>query len=163
VHDPIQLTVKKAPETFTAKLRLHPDPSERGFRKYTITPKGNDNSVVLWISRSDIDTSKAGKVIRLMELFNIRLERIDTYSAEASFISEAYNHAKRAGASLIHWVPIGADIPCEVVMPNASIAEGIAESACERLKANDLIQFERFGFVRIDEINAKLIAYYSHR
>jgi glutamyl-tRNA synthetase len=163
VHNPIQLTVKNVPKTFTAKLRLHPDHSERGFRKYTITPKGDNNSVALWISRSDIDTLKVGKMIRLMELFNIKLERLDAYSAEASFMSEAYNDARRAGASLIHWIPIGADIPCEVVMQDATIAAGIAESACKGLRANDLIQFERFGFVRIDEINAKLTAYYSHR
>jgi len=163
VHNPIQLTVKDVPKTFTAKLRLHPDHSERGFRKYTITPKGEDNFVSLWISRNDTDALKVGKVIRLMELFNIKFEKVNTFSAEASFISEAYNDARRAGASLIHWIPIGVDIPCEVVMPDATIAEGIAESACKGLKANDLIQFERFGFVRIDEINSKLTAYYSHR
>jgi hypothetical protein len=31
------------------------------------------------------------------------------------------------------------------------------------LKPNDMIQFERFGFVRVDEINMKLTAYYAHR
>jgi glutamyl-tRNA synthetase len=163
VHNPIQLTVKNIPEVFTAKLRLHPDHPERGFREYTIKLKGEDNSVALWFSRTDIEALKVGKVIRLMGLFNIKIERVASYSAEASFISEPYEEARRAGAPLIHWVLIGADLPCQVVMPDATIAEGIAESACKGLKPNDMVQFERFGFVRIDQINAKLTAYYAHR
>ena len=163
VHNPIQLTVKNVPKTFTAKLRLHPDHPERGFRKYTITPKEEDNSVVLWISRTDTSALKIEKVIRLMELFNIEIERVNAYSAEASFISEAYEEARKAGTPLIHWIPLGADMPCQVVMPDATIAEGIAENACKGLKPNEIIQFERFGFTRVDEVNMRLIAYYTHR
>jgi len=163
VHNPTQLTVRNIPKTFTAKLRLHPDQPERGFREYTITPKGDDNSVALWISRSDIDALKVEKVIRLMGLFNIKIERTNAYSPEASFISEPYEEARKADAPLIHWIPIGADMPCQVVMPDATTAEGIAESACKGLKANDIIQFERFGFARVDEANMRLTAYYTHR
>jgi len=163
VHNPVQLTVKNVPKTFTAKLRLHPDHPERGFRKYTITPKEEDNSVVLWISRTDAYALKIEKVIRLMELFNIEIERVNAYSAEASFISEAYEEARKAGAPLIHWIPLGADMPCQVVMPDATIAEGIAENACKGLKPNEIIQFERFGFTRVDEVNMRLKAYYAHR
>ncbi|MDI6847255.1 MAG: glutamate--tRNA ligase, partial [Candidatus Bathyarchaeia archaeon] len=163
VYNPIQLTVKNVSETFKAKLRLHPDYPEKGFREYTIIPKGDDNSVVLWISRNDIDALKVEKMIRLMGLFNIKIEKVKAYSAEASFISEPYEEARKTGAPLIHWIPIGADMPCQVIMPDATIAEGIAESLCKRLKPNDLIQFERFGFVRVDEINMKLTVYYAHR
>jgi len=163
VHNPIQLTVKDIPKTFKAKLRLHPDHPERGFREYAITPKRDGNSAALWISKNDMDALKAGKVIRLMGLFNIKIEKVKAYSAEASFISEPYEEARKVGAPLIHWIPIGADMPCQVVMPDATIAEGIAENLCKRLKPNDIIQFERFGFVRVDEINMKLTAYYAHR
>jgi glutamyl-tRNA synthetase len=48
-------------------------------------------------------------------------------------------------------------------MPDATLAEGIAENACKQLKPNSIIQFERFGFVRIDEVNTKLTAYYTHK
>jgi glutamyl-tRNA synthetase len=163
VHNPIQLAVRNVSKTFKAKLRLHPDHPERGFREYAITPKGDDNSVPLWISRNDINLLKAEKMIRLMGLFNIKIEKANEYSTEASFISEPYEEARRAGAPLIHWIPIGADMPCRIIMPDATVAEGIAESPCKGLKPNDIIQFERFGFVRVDEINTKLTAYYAHR
>jgi glutamyl-tRNA synthetase len=162
IHNPLQLTVRNIPKTFTTKLCLHPDQPEKGFREYIIKPE-QDDSAALWASRDDIDISRTGKMIRLMELFNIRIEKANTHSAEASFISETYEEARKTGAPLIHWIPIGADMPCLVVMPDATITEGIAESACKRLKPNDIVQFERFGFVRIDEVNNKLTAYYSHR
>jgi len=163
IHNPIQLTVRNIPKTFKAKLRLHPDYPQRGFREYEIKPKGDNDSVTLWFSRNDAEALKVGKVIRLMGLFNIKIERADAYSAGASFISEPYEEARKAGAPLFHWILVGADMPCQVVMPDATIAEGIAESSCKRLKPNDLIQFERFGFARIDQINVKLTAYYAHR
>jgi len=48
-------------------------------------------------------------------------------------------------------------------MPDATVFEGIAESACKELKPDDVVQFERFGFVRIDKVNVKLTAYYAHK
>jgi glutamyl-tRNA synthetase len=162
VNNPIELTVKRVPRVFTARLPLHPDKPDRGFRKYLIKPKA-DNSATFWVSKKDIATSETGSVIRLMELFNIRIESISEYSAEASITSESYEEARSVKAQLIHWVPVGEDMPCQVVMPDATIADGIAESACRKLKPDTIIQFERFGFVRIDKANTKLIAYYAHK
>lgn len=163
VQDPIELTVSSIPRGFDVKLHLHPEHPERGFREYVIEPDGDGKSAKLWISGNDINPSKTGKVMRLMELFNVKIEKASIYSAEASFVSESYEEARQLKAQLIHWIPVGQDFPCEVVMPDASIIEGIAEGICKRLKPNAAIQFERFGFVRIDQINEKLTAYYSQK
>jgi glutamyl-tRNA synthetase len=58
---------------------------------------------------------------------------------------------------------MNSDVPCEVVMPDASEANGVAEEACETLSPNEVIQFERFGFVRVDVVNGKLTVYFAHR
>ena len=163
VSEPIELKVKCVPRVFKAKLPLHPEKPERGFREYTVTPKGEDKAVIFWIAKKDADTAEVGKVIRLMELFNVKIEDTKAYSAEASFASEPYEEARKAKARLIHWILVGEDVPCQVVMPDATVNEGIAESACEKLKPNTVIQFERFGFVRVNEVAAKLTAYYAHK
>jgi glutamyl-tRNA synthetase len=163
VQSPIELTVKQIPRIFMAKLHLHPDQPERGSREYTIKPSGENNSAAFWVSKKDADNSAVGSVIRLMELFNIEIEKADAYSANASFISESYEEARKAKAQLIHWIPVGEDMPCQIIMPDAIPVEGIAENTCKRLKPNTTIQFERFGFVRIDKVNAKLVAYYAHK
>jgi hypothetical protein len=49
-----------------------------------------------------------------------------------------------------------------VVMPDASEAEGLAEPSCVDLDPDDMIQFERFGFVRVDSASP-FVAFYTHR
>lgn len=163
VAEPIELKVKGVPKVFTAKLPLHPEQPERGFREYTVTPIGEEQAVIFWITKKDAGNAEAGKVIRLMELFNVKIEQAKLYSVEAVFASAAYKEARKEKAQLIHWIPVNGDVPCQVVMPDATVNEGIAESACERLKPNTVIQFERFGFVHITEVAPKLTAYYSHK
>jgi glutamyl-tRNA synthetase len=161
VPNPIQLTVRGVPKTFTVKVRLHPEHPERGFREYTI--RTFETSALFWISREDLKNLTVGKAVRLMELFNVKIEKVEVYAVEASFLSETYEDAKRMNAPLIHWVPIGEDMPCRVVMPDATIIEGVAEKACRSLKPNDIVQFERFGFVRIDRVEEKILAYFAHK
>ena len=161
VSEPTALKVKYIPKIFRPKLPLHPEKPERGFRAYTVTPKRE--GAVFWIAKRDADAAEVGKMIRLMELFNVKIEDVHADSVEASFVSEAYEEARKAKAKLIHWIPKGAEFPCEVVMPDATMNKGIAESACEKLKPDTVIQFERFGFVRIDKNDAKLTAYYANK
>jgi glutamyl-tRNA synthetase len=163
VNSPIELTVRRVPKLFEARLKLHPDDPSRGLREYAVQPQGEDNCVTLWVSRKDVDSSSVGTMLRLMELFNVKIENANVYSAQSLFESESYEDARKVKAQLIHWVLIGHDMPCRVVMPDASVAEGVAESACRKLKPNDIIQFERFGFVRIDEINDGLTAYFAQK
>ncbi len=163
VPNPIQLLVRHIPRTFTVRLRLHPEYPERGFKEYVIRPSEPDGEALFWISKMDLKILAVGATVRLMEAFNIKIERVEAYSVEAAFESESYEEAKRVEAPLIHWVPIGMDMPCQVVMPDATITEGIAEEACKDLKPNDMVQFERFGFARIDAVNTKITAYYAHK
>jgi glutamyl-tRNA synthetase len=163
VSEPTALKVKDVPKVFRAKLPLHPEKPERGFREYTISPKGEEETAAFWVAKRDADAAEVGKVIRLMELFNVRIESVNADSVEASFASEAYEEVRKAKAKLIHWIPKGEEVPCQVVMPDAVVNEGLAESACEKLKPDAVIQFERFGFVRVDENDGKLTAYYAHK
>ncbi len=163
VPEPFELKVKGVPKTFTAKLPLHPEQPEKGFREYTVTPVGDEQAVIFWIAKKDAEKAEAGKVVRLMELFNVKVEQTKLYSVEVVFVSAAYEEARKAKAQLIHWIPVDGDVPCRVVMPDAAVVEGIAESACERLKPNTVIQFERFGFVRVDEVTPMLTVYYTHK
>jgi glutamyl-tRNA synthetase len=163
VHEPLELKVNNVPEIFITKLPLHPNDPRRGFRKYVIKPTGENKTAAFWVSKKDLDNLRPGDLFRLMELFNIKVESTNACSAKSSFVSESYEEARTAKAKLIHWIPIGEGIPCKVVMPNMALAEGIAERACKKLKLGSVIQFERFGFVRIVKLNMKLIAYFAHK
>jgi len=163
VAEPIELKVLQVPKSFHAKLPLHPEKPERGFRKYTVAPQGNDKAVSFWISKKDTEGMEAGKAIRLMELFNIKIENKTGNSVTATFTSESYEDVRKIKVQLIQWIPKREEFACQIVMPDASVTEGFAESACKKLKPDAIIQFERFGFTRIDEVNQKIIAYYAHK
>jgi glutamyl-tRNA synthetase len=98
-----------------------------------------------------------------MELFNVTIVKANVYSADAVFVSESYEEAREAKAQLIHWIPLGNDFPCRVVMPDSTVVDGVAEGVCRRLKPGDIVQFERFGFVRIDQANKELTAYFAQK
>ncbi|MFB0501781.1 MAG: glutamate--tRNA ligase, partial [Candidatus Bathyarchaeia archaeon] len=161
VRNPRELRVKNVTRAFTTQIRLHPDRPERGFRRFKIRPEEGEAS--FWISSDDLDILGKGKTIRFMGLFNFRVESVGKKLIEAVFHSEAYEEAKKLSAPLIHWIPADTGIPCEVVMPDASVAKGIADDTCKKLRSNEIVQFERFGFARIDSLDKKLTAYFTHR
>jgi len=178
VAEPTKLTVKNVPKTFTAKLPVHPEQPEKGFREYTVTPTGGENSVLFWMPKKDAVNMEPGKVFRLMELFNVKITQFtregkqiigkpqnvgSNIEVEAEFISESYEDVRKTKAQLIQWIPMGEEYPCSVVLQDASVVEGFAESACKKLKPTAVIQFERFGFVRADTVAEKLTVYYAHK
>ena len=163
VSEPIELKVTQVPKTFNAKLPLHPDKPEQGFREYTVTPSGDEKAATFWITKKDTENMEPGKIVRLMELFNIKIECKTDNSVTAVFASESYEDVRKIKVQLIQWIPKGTEFPCQIVMPDASVMQGFAESACKQLKPDAIIQFERFGFSRVDEVNEKMVAYYAHK
>jgi len=161
VCGPMRLSVKSVPQAFSAEVPFHPDQPERGFRHFEIEPKHGKASLL--VSSDDLKLFQKGEKIRLMELFNFQVDNVGKQRIEAVFHSKSYEEAKKLDAPLIHWLPIDTGIPCEVMMPNASVARGVAEDACKKLRLDEIVQFERFGFVRVDRLDEKLTVYFAHR
>ncbi len=135
VKDPIKLIVSGCYEK-KIKIPLHPKMSK--FRSYII----NDGVNEFWISGDDVKSLSVDQSIRLKDAINIKITSIGkTVKAMlSSNQSEVYDIRK------IQFVINGSD--CEVLMPDGSISKGLCEQYCSRVKIGDIIQFERFGFVR---------------
>ncbi|MCW4034591.1 MAG: glutamate--tRNA ligase, partial [Candidatus Bathyarchaeota archaeon] len=146
VKDPIELTVTGVPHKFTAKIPVHPDHAEMGFRVFNVEPK--DGKAVFLVSKDDLSLIDGKAAVRFMDLFNFKVDKVDKTCVQASFVSESYDDAKKLGAPLIHWVPANSGIGCEVWMPDGLASEGVAEDSCRTLKPDEVVQFQRFGFVR---------------
>jgi glutamyl-tRNA synthetase len=160
VRDPVSLVVSGLERECTAGLPLHPDYNERGSREYTVRPVNGEASFN--ISLDDAEDLAEGGIIRLMGLFNAMITGRDSEAVYARYHSEGHQEAREVYASFIHWLPEKTGIEARVVMPDASTAEGIAEKYCLNLKVDDMIQFERFGFVRVDSVSP-FVAYFAHR
>jgi glutamyl-tRNA synthetase len=160
VADPILMRVRGLTHPFSARLKLNPNDQKMGYRQMNIVPDAGEASVL--VSKRDDELLTLGAQIRLMELFNIQVEARND-SILARFTGESYQEAREQKAPLIHWIPLGDAVPTKIIMPDATALKGLAESTCLKLKINDIIQFERFGFVRIHALSPEIVAYYAHR
>jgi glutamyl-tRNA synthetase len=160
VKDPITMSITDLNETYTSKLPLHPDFPERGYREHIITPK--TGKIALIVSKDDVDNLLIGGVVRLMGLFNVIITEKDSTCIMAELHSLRTQEARNSDAVFIHWLTDGVGEKGVVVMTDASEAKGLVERSCTKLKPNNVIQFERFGFVRVDCV-LPFVGYYSHK
>jgi glutamyl-tRNA synthetase len=107
----------------------------------------------LWVCRKDFEFLGEGDKVRLKNLYNV--EVVEKEPLKVRFISEEVEK----GIPIIHWVP-PQKIDVEVIKPDGRIS-GFGE---EGIKNEDgkVVQFERFGFVRIDSSGDRVIAYFAH-
>lgn len=159
VADPVPLHVSGIECELTARLALHPDHPERGTRDYVIRPEDGRASFV--ISKNDAENMAPGGVIRLMGLLNAEIIELKDDRVSAKYHSKDHQRARALEAPFIHWLQLSENIEAKVVMPDSSLAEGLAEPMCSELDIETMIQFERFGFVRVDG-QTPFIAYYAH-
>ena len=139
VKQPKKITIRGSPE-LTAKIPLHPN-HRHGNREYKTTQN-------FLIPKIDLDNMH-NENYRLMHLLNFKSENIlKTKPRTFSFISKPTN--KRLKTKFIQWLPADAkNINVEIIMPDGSKTEGLGEPELSKLKAKTIIQFERFGFVRL--------------
>ena len=88
-----------------------------------------------------------------MHLFNIYLNENARFSSQEN----------KPNIPKIHWVSNG--VKTRIMMPSGTYAFGISEEGIKKLKKNEIIQFERFGFCRFDHFDEKSKEYefwYTH-
>jgi glutamyl-tRNA synthetase len=179
VKDPRILVVENIPHEFTVEIPLHPDNPNMGVRKFEIKPV--EGIAGFLISEDDLNLIEGKDTVRFMDLFNFRVENIERdgemEAVRAVFLGESYKEVKKLGAPLIQWLPTQwipsehedqwaldwSGVQSEVMMPDGSSVTGFAEDACRELKPKEIVQFQRFGFVRVDRVDEKLIVYFAHR
>ena len=66
----------------------------------------------------------------------------------------------KEGYRIIHWVPDNC-VPATVIMPTGERRDGFAE-ILPKEEEGKVVQFERFGFVKVEKVSPKLTAYFTH-
>jgi glutamyl-tRNA synthetase len=126
IANPIKINVKNN-EIKEIEVLFHPKKKE--IRKIKL---GKD----IFVNGKDFDELK-GKEVRLSHLFNIKMDvNADIEGMENKKIQR------------INWV--SDNVKARVLMYNGEWISGIADSGVTELKVGEVIQFERFGFVRFD-------------
>ena len=153
IPNPVEIKINGTPE-LVAKMPLHPV-KQVGVRRY----KTNQ---LFYIPRDDFDLM-GNRDYRLMHLLNFKASQIaKAKPREFSFISADPDDS--LDVKYMQWLPGDADnIDVEIVMPDGSKVLGIGEEKLRKLKVDSIIQFERFGFVKLNKIEKnKLVFFFAH-
>ena len=127
---------------------LHADHLDRGNR---VLPFDG----TAYLAKSDIGDG----IFRLMDAVNVNIE-----DGKISYHSTSFEDARAVKARIIQWVPAEDNVDVKIVMDDASIKTGLGEGALRDLKVGDIVQFERVGFARLDEISdGELVFYFAHK
>ena len=143
VPEPLAIEIEGLPPVNSVKAPLHPDFPGRGEREIPVGPK-------VHLAREDFEEFR-GREVRLKDFCNVHLEK------KARFLSLENRDIPR-----IQWVTHG--VSTHLVLPDGSESRGLSEPLVASLKVNEVVQFERVGFARIDHVSkAEVRAYFAHR
>ncbi len=155
VENPVKLKITGLKKR-KAKIPLNPKDKKAGSREVEV-----DDEV--YIPADDAKNLKKGEVVRLKDFCNVRIADRKT----AEYAGDEIVPKK------IQWVSTKEALQCEVLVPGDLLkngkfnsgsmrtAKGYCEKDCKQIKEGDVVQFERFGFCRLDSGKEKLIFVYS--
>ena len=148
-ENPVEITVNNYDGgAVNIERPLHADHTDRGNR---ILPF--DGSA--YLAKADI----ADGIFRLMDAVNVEIS-----DDEINYHSTSFEDARDVKARIIQWVPVKDNVNVKIVMDDASVKTGLGEGALRELNTGDVVQFERVGFARLDEIkDDELIFYFAHK
>ena len=148
-ENPVEITVEGYTDgDMNIERPLHADHLDRGNRILPFDGKA-------YLAEDDINDG----VFRLMDAVNV-----DINGDEITYHSTSFEDAREVKARIIQWVPVVDNINVKIVMDDASVKTGLGEGALRDLTVGDVVQFERVGFARLDEIkDNEMTFYFAHK
>jgi glutamyl-tRNA synthetase len=153
VREPVELKLINA-NPVNVSLKNHPS-SNLGSRSVQV----NDT---VYIARADAGKLSEGSIIRLMELYNIKITRLDLVNDKSRVYADVIGTGLSHDIQKIQWVAYNDKMPYRIIIPkklfsneefdrnSLEIASGYAESFVSTLPVHSNIQFVRYGFCRLD-------------
>ena len=130
------------------EVPVHPNHEDRGVREIPVTDAVYVESDDLPPTGERVWLKGYGCVERTGDGFEYTGDPLDVTREE--------------GVDIIHWVPTAESITLELRTPDGPVS-GFAEPGVKTYESDEMLQFERVGFARIDtKTDEKTVAYYAH-
>jgi glutamyl-tRNA synthetase len=155
VRSPVKVFVEGAPAK-KAAIRNHPAKKEMGER---VVEAGS----AFYIPAADADALGVGETFRLKELYNLVVLEKTPEGIKAKYDADEGLAAKK-----LQWVPAETAVPCVVRIAGDLLDEsgnfradsmsedsGFCEESCGELAVGGIVQFERYGYARLDRKNGE--------
>ncbi len=160
--DPVKLKVKGI-KLVKARVRRHPDFPSRGYKVFYVRD-------TFYIPGEDASRLKEGSHVRLKELFNVEIVEVNH-----EIIGKFEGFELKKNYPKIQWVPADNFVEVEVYVPrplyigekfnpnSIDKVEGYGDPSCREIKPQEIVQFERFGFCKVEKVDRKkLTAIFTH-
>ncbi|MFH1403114.1 MAG: glutamate--tRNA ligase [Candidatus Altiarchaeota archaeon] len=148
VKNPVKMIVKGLPG-MTVRLPLHPTFRGRGLREHCL----KEDNECFYISKSDVE-KMTGDFVKLIGLPCVKVTGTGGDIVEAEFIREKPKKTQK-----IQCLQDYAE--CVVRRPDG-VDEGYCEPQCRDLDVGTVVQFERYGFCRLEGKEGRLSFVYTH-
>ena len=126
----------------------HPDHEDRGRRDIPV-----EDEVLV----EEDDLPPAGERVWLKGYGCVRYE-----DEEFVYTDDDIEVVRSGDVDVVHWVPAGANVEVEMRTPDGDVI-GRAEPGFADYEVDDLVQFERVGFARVDSVEAeRTVVYFTH-
>lgn len=163
VEDPRSVLIKEIPfDNFTAEPLLHPNFPERGTRKIELPIQEGQTKV--YMAAMDLEEYRnakgkliypkldVGHLLRFKDMFNVTVEKIND-PILVKYHSREMSHDSRK----IQVVPQHGSIKMRVLQPDGKITKGYTTAYLKEVALEDIVQFERYGYVKIKQISEEEI------
>ncbi|WP_299235047.1 glutamate--tRNA ligase [Natronomonas sp.] len=148
VRDGVEKPVSGGPEAGTPPL--HPDHDERGTRRIPL-----DGSVLV----EPGDVPPVGERVWLKGFGPVR------HAGDGfEFTDDPIDVVRNGSVDVVHWVPKADSVPLRLRRMDG-VETGRAEPGINSYALDEIVQFERIGFARIDshDDDGESVAYFTHR
>lgn len=161
VPQPIPLSVSGSPE-LSVSLRHHPD---KDLGKRDVRVDGH-----FFIAKGDLNGLREGDIIRLKDLYNVTIEQVGGEGVGAKYLGRELID----GVPKLQWVTED-NVATDVLVPGPlfigeefnehglSRISGLAERSISVLNVGEIVQFERFGFCRLDAVGERPTFIFTHK
>ncbi len=142
VPEPVRVDVDGFPDALrSVELPNHPDRSELGHRTVAAGPS-------FYLPYADL-ARRPGEEIRLKDLANVRLPA--TIAPSPSPIRATFTSRENRRLPRLQWVGVEGSVPVDVLGIDGTHALGRGEAALADARPREIFQFERVGFVRVED------------
>ena len=160
VAGPVKAQLRGVPRPYEVKAPFHPQHPEMGTR--TLRVQARNGRATVYLAGSDKPTLKPSALVRLMGLFNIRITDVSDNELKRG-IHRGDSRRNREYAD----TPVGSreeNGPVQIVLPDATVKEGLAEIGLMTEQVGSVIQFVRFGFGKVDHVvDGGMAVYFAHQ
>ena len=147
VKDPVLIKIQGAPKV-TIRHDIHPDYPMRGER----VMKSHE---LFYISKKDYDALAQGQLYRLMDCLNFTKQG-------NNLVFDSVKYDKEKKPKILHYLPKSDELmEAEIMKPDKSIDKGLVEP--NNIETNQVVQFERYGFCRLDDREDVLKFWFTHQ